>query len=283
MKRITPIALASVLTMLIAFAATHVRAQESNTNDLTYMTFNTQVELPGVTLEPGTYTFRLADTPSRNVVQVLRKDSPKPIGQWTFIPAERAKPADDTIVMFKEAGGTAPAVQYWFFPGEKTGKEFVYPKNQAQRIAARTGQTVRSDDGAVSPESARAEDPLAPASPPVVTAENRRDVEGAGVAPERAPSRDSRNLDQQNVSRNADAPSASAQARVDTPARESRNVDQDPIAQSPSAARPAPAPAQQQVARADELPRTASPLPLSGVIGALSLLGAATLRALRRG
>ena len=52
--------------------------------------------------------------------------------------------------MFKETReGTTPAVQYWYFPGERIGKEFLYPKDQAQRIAARTGVDVRTEDGVV--------------------------------------------------------------------------------------------------------------------------------------
>src|SRR5690242_14214067 len=42
-----------------------------------------------------------------------------------------------------------PAVQYWYYPGERIGKEFIYPKDQAQKIANRTGAEVLSDDGRV--------------------------------------------------------------------------------------------------------------------------------------
>ena len=48
---------------------------------------------------------------------------------------------------------TTPAVQYWYYPGETIGKEFVYPKDQALKIAARTGSTVLSTEGEITAQS----------------------------------------------------------------------------------------------------------------------------------
>src|SRR4030095_7238071 len=59
-----------------------------------------------------------------------------------------------TVVMFKEtAAGQTPAVHYWYYPGESIGKEFVYPKSQALKIAARTNERVLSTDGEVGSEA----------------------------------------------------------------------------------------------------------------------------------
>ena len=98
----------------------------------------------------GTYVFRLADTPTRNVVQVLPEDEKNVLGQWTFVQAERPKVSEDTVVMFKEtgrhdAGRAVPGTT----PGERIGKEFIYPKDQAQKIANRTGATVLSEEGRI--------------------------------------------------------------------------------------------------------------------------------------
>ena len=58
------------------------------------------------------------------------------------------------MVTFKETReGATPAIQYWYYPGEKIGKEFVYPREQAQQIAARTGATVQSTEGEISANS----------------------------------------------------------------------------------------------------------------------------------
>jgi len=59
----------------------------------TEFTFNTPVELPGVTLPPGTYVFRFADaTTGKNVMQVLAKDSTnKTYGLFMTISAQRPR------------------------------------------------------------------------------------------------------------------------------------------------------------------------------------------------
>jgi hypothetical protein len=229
-----------------------------------FLTFNTPVELPGVTLEPGTYVFKLADTASRNVVQVWDKDEKNMIGHWTFVQAERPRVTEDTVVMFKETReGATPAVQFWYFPGEKVGKEFIYPKDQAERIAARTGATVRSDaDIAASAavvEPSPAPEPVAaapaPAEAPVVVAE-------APAAPE---------------------PAAAPEPEPAPAIVEERQVAAAPAPQAEPAPQPAPEPRAIGTSgqEADELPRTASPLALTGLLGLLSLAGAAGIRALR--
>ena len=49
----------------------------------------------------------------------------------------------DSEIRFMEASaGAPPAVRTWWYPGERTGYEFIYPKNQARRIAQRTKQDV---------------------------------------------------------------------------------------------------------------------------------------------
>src|SRR5687767_2131934 len=149
MKRVTLIATAMVLAVLAVLAG-RVAAQETNVSERTFLTFSGAVELPKLTLQPGTYVFKLADTPSRNVVQVWNQDEKEMLGQWLFVQAERPEVTGENVVMFREtAAGTTPAVQYWYFPGEKIGKEFIYPKDQALRIAARTGLDVRTEDGVV--------------------------------------------------------------------------------------------------------------------------------------
>jgi hypothetical protein len=257
MKRVTLFATALVLAVLAVLAG-RATAQNLNTMERSFLTFSTAVELPGVTLEPGTYVFKLADSPSRNVVQVWDKDEKNMIGHWTFVQAERPRVTEETVVMFKEtADGATPAVQYWYFPGEKIGKEFIYPDDQAERIAARTGATVRSDANIQAraetvpiPEPV-AEAPAAVAEAPAVVAE----------APAEAPE-----------------PVAAVEPEPAPVVVEERQIAAAPAPQ----AEPAPAPrAVGTSGQADELPRTASPLALTGLLGLLSLAGAAGIRAIR--
>jgi len=215
-------------------------AQDPNAYEKTFLTFSNSVELPGVTLPAGTYLFRLADSPTRNVVQVLTEDQKEMKGQWLFVPAERPDVSGETVVMFKEAKeGSTPAVQYWYYPGEKIGREFIYSKDQAMKIAARTGASVLSDDGRVTAEQAAARPTAQLESTTAASASAAEPVVANRQAPAPAAI----------VAENQPAPQAVGTSGADAP----------------------------QVAR--ELPRTASPLPLSGLIGVLALVGALGTRA----
>jgi hypothetical protein len=310
MKRLT-LFLTACLMAVLAVYATNLRAQQPDTHDRTFITFSNSVELPGVTLEPGTYEFRLAPAAdSRDVVQVLKKDDSKVMGQWTFVQSQRDRASDDTVVMFKEAReGSTPAVQYWYFPGEKVGKEFIYPKDQAQRIADRTGQKVRTDDGTVSAETASNK---APESGKVAASESTSNsAASADAADNQKVASDLRNA---QVASQPSAAGGSLTGNRGIPPETNADVDNAPklsaSAESTQAAPPQPGAAatsgsfradsgdaaaaqspsrpvgtsgeaQSTPAPATELPKTASPLPLSGLIGALSLVAALSLRALR--
>lgn len=253
MKRVIAIATATVTTLLVALTV-NVAAQQPDTRDKTIMTFSNAVELPRMRLEAGTYVFRLANTASRNVIQVLSGDGKEVLGQWLFVSAERPEVTGDTVITFREtSAASTPAVQFWYYPGEKIGKEFIYPRDQALRIARRTGATVRSEDGLVTASGIQAE--AQPSSAEVA------------VAP--APEQVAVAVETQDTS------------VVSGPGLPETQVE--PVGTSGSADQ-APAAVQQEStsARNDaELPRTASPLPLSGLIALLSLAGAAGIRAFR--
>jgi len=130
---------AAVLTMALAPSA---RADEWNKK--TILTFSGPVQIPGATLPAGSYVFKLADIPgNRHVVQVFSKDEKKIYTTMLAIPNERLEPTDDPVVLFSErASGSPQAIKVWFYPGNRVGNEFVYPKSQAMRIARETHQSV---------------------------------------------------------------------------------------------------------------------------------------------
>jgi hypothetical protein len=113
MKRVKLLAPALVLAA-VAVMTVRMTAQETNTRERTIMTFSAAVEMPGVTLQRGTYVFKLADTPARNVVQVWDAREKHMIGHWLFVQAERPRVTEETVVMFKEtregatSSGTSP-------------------------------------------------------------------------------------------------------------------------------------------------------------------------------
>jgi hypothetical protein len=110
----------------------------------TLFTFSGPITLPGVTLPAGQYLFRLADpNSSSKVVQVLNADGTEPYGLFFTLSAERFEPASTPEVRFMEtASGTPAAVRTWWYPGERTGYEFIYPKEQARRLATAASQPV---------------------------------------------------------------------------------------------------------------------------------------------
>jgi hypothetical protein len=284
MKRVMLIATA-VAVVVVALMAGRATAQNANTQERTFLTFNTAVELPGTTLQPGTYVFKLADTGSRNVVQVWDQDEKHMIGHWTFVQAERPRVSEETVVMFNETrDGATPAVQYWYFPGEKVGKEFLYPKDQAERIAARTGAKVRTEDSVALNGAAPVDAGSAPAAEPAadVAAENAlRDAPAASQPTAAAGSLAGNRQPEVTPEPAAPAPEPAPIAEAaPAPAPEPAPVEESRIA--------AAAPAQESAPRAvgtsgqaDELPRTASPMALTGLLGLLSLAGAAGLRGAR--
>jgi LPXTG-motif cell wall-anchored protein len=110
----------------------------------TYFTFSGPVEMPGLALPAGQYEFRLANPDSsRNVIQVSSRDGKKSYGLFSTHTAQRQTASNDAEVRFMEAGAGSPAaIRTWWYPGERTGYEFVYPKQQARRIAQRSRQAV---------------------------------------------------------------------------------------------------------------------------------------------
>src|SRR5688500_9445146 len=126
-------------------------AAQGPANQDTFFTFSQEVELPGKTLPAGKYFFQLADSPSnRHIVKVMSEDRKQLHATLLAIPYySNERPSDEPQVRFMEtpaqaSGGAAGtnAIKIWFYPGNSTGHEFIYPRAQAMRIADRTNQSV---------------------------------------------------------------------------------------------------------------------------------------------
>jgi hypothetical protein len=201
----------------------------------TVFTFNRPISLPGVTLPAGEYIFRLADS-DRNwkVIHVSSVDGKKHYAMLFSISDERLEPSSQPEVRFMEsAKGQPSAVKAWWYPNERTGYEFIYPKEQARRLA----QSI------VEPVLTTREETKKP--------EETKTAELTRLAP---------------------------------------SGQEAPVAATPSPAAPtgpgqtgvlAATPTPESVVARNELPRTASNLPLVGLIGILALAGAAGLKLFR--
>jgi hypothetical protein len=117
----------AIATAAIWLFATPAHANEWN--ELTYFTFSAPLELPGVALPAGTYMFKHPDVNNRQVVRVFSQDGQTIYGTFLTIPESRVNPAESPTVTFEETPrGTPEAIKAWFYPGQTTGQEFIYPE-----------------------------------------------------------------------------------------------------------------------------------------------------------
>lgn len=141
----------TILLTTIAAAALSLStlAGADETNKLTTFTFSQPVQLPGVTLPAGKYRFELADPQdTRRVIKVSNEDGSKQLAMLLTIPNTMRDAAKDPMVAFGEAPASEPvAVKAWVYPGERTGYEFIYPHDQAVKLAKRYHTKVLSKSG----------------------------------------------------------------------------------------------------------------------------------------
>lgn len=116
---------------LSLFVTKPARADEMNKR--TEFQFSESAQIPWRVLTPGKYVFELAnDQSDRNIVQVFSEDSNGKLSLVENVLAIRdytSNIPDKPIVRFDERpSGTPEAIHSWFYPGDNTGWEFVYPK-----------------------------------------------------------------------------------------------------------------------------------------------------------
>ena len=118
-------------------AFTSMTAHAQTVDHRTFFTFSQPVTLPGVTLPAGKYLFRIPDVAaSRRVVQVLSADGARSYAMLLSIPAQRTDaPAQPEIRFMETAENMPAAIKTWWYPGNTIGYEFIYPKEQALRLA----------------------------------------------------------------------------------------------------------------------------------------------------
>ena len=240
---------AAALTVAVASGA---RADDWDKK--TILTFSGPVQIPGATLPAGSYVFKLADlSGNRHVVQVFDKAEKKIYATLLAIPNDRMEPSDEPVVMFAERpAGSPQAVKVWYYPGERIGNEFVYPKAMAMKIAKANHQSVLAMDDTSSSDAFK-------------TAQvGRFDENGAW----------------QVEGNNAVATTAQA-----TTAPRSTTASEAP--RSTTMAQAAPAGTANNTTGTSgrtrrHLPRTASPLPLYELLSGLSLAGGLVVRRMRK-
>jgi hypothetical protein len=138
MKSRKTICSAFVLVIALGFLTPVTRASERD--QATQLTFTQSVQIPGnVVLQPGTYWFSVADSPSdRNIVRVFDVNW-QPITTTVAASKEIAQPYDNTLVTFAERSANQPVVLLeWFYPGRTTGHEFIYSGREGRALTEET-------------------------------------------------------------------------------------------------------------------------------------------------
>jgi hypothetical protein len=284
----------SAAALVSALVPATTAAQDSNWNQRTYFTFSAPVELPGKTLPAGTYLFKILDSPSnRHVIQVFDKDEQQIHTTVLAIPAQRLEPSDEPEVRFMEVAANQPAaIRTWWFPGRTIGHEFIYPKEQATRLAkggkgsvltvatdANTADTMRDAELARINESAETSTYSAEETATAVTGTamtGRAESQTAMATGGRNESQAAMATGGRSESQAAMSTPPPAQS-APTTVPQSTAVTQRPVETS------APSSSTESVQTTrTELPRTATTLPLVALFGFGSLAGAAALRLRRK-
>jgi hypothetical protein len=146
----------AAVTLLAVTSVTPAFAQAGAEHKTTYLTFSKAVQVPGMTLPAGTYQFRIANPASQTMWQVFNASGTHLFASFFYVPtrertiSEVNKAGGKPIVSFHEtAQGVAPAVRVLYYPTDLAGNEFLYPKEQAEQIAAVSHQPVLAlDNGA---------------------------------------------------------------------------------------------------------------------------------------
>jgi hypothetical protein len=146
MTRFRVVVMMMLVLVLVALAFPS-RMKSQTWNKRTKVTFNVQVEIPGVgaqVLPPGTYIIKLLDSLSnRHIVQIFNEREDHVFATILAIPNYRLKTTSKTVMTFRErAAGEPQAIRAWFYPGDNFGQEFVYPKMRAIELAQLTGEPV---------------------------------------------------------------------------------------------------------------------------------------------
>ena len=135
------------LALLIAFAIAsvlflEVAARADEADQSIKITFSQAIEIPGQVLPAGTYLFKLADPNDLDVVRIFNSEGTRLYATLQTITAERGKPTGDTVVVLAEQPeGRPETLVRWFYPGNTSGHELVYSKQEEQQLAQDRQQT----------------------------------------------------------------------------------------------------------------------------------------------
>jgi|SRR6266851_1670704 len=135
--------------LIIAFTLFFELAAHADESDQsTTITFSEPIQVPGQVLPAGTYLFKLVNTDSDlNTVQIFNSDRTVLYATFETVATDRREPTGDTMIdLAKQGGGQPDALLNWFYPGDDTGHEFVYPKEKEKELAQDQRETIVANE-----------------------------------------------------------------------------------------------------------------------------------------
>jgi hypothetical protein len=128
MKSVRGVVFALCTLLLCAAFVPGARADQFDKKAI--VTFSMAVGVPGRVLPAGTYVFKLVDGIAvEHVVQIWNEDETELLATSLTIPITRSESPAQSIFAFGDRVGKSPlAIKAWFYPGDKTGEEFVYSR-----------------------------------------------------------------------------------------------------------------------------------------------------------
>jgi len=93
------------------------------------VTFSNPVEgYRGRVLLPGSYVFKLAESSSDRHIVEIYTDKDQFVTTVLAVADYRSEPPSKTVMTFSEGRNNSPEeLHEWFYPGNDSGLEFVYP------------------------------------------------------------------------------------------------------------------------------------------------------------
>jgi hypothetical protein len=148
MKEVAVIRNFAVLALLLAFLIILPAARADQGNQATKVTFNQAVQIPGRVLPARTYWFILPEDVNEHYqVRIFNADRTMLYATVFTNSAQRVQATGNSTFTFAERGSSQPqAIVTWFYPGDTTGHEFLYPKQVEKELAKDRHDTVVAGD-----------------------------------------------------------------------------------------------------------------------------------------
>jgi len=111
-------------------------------NKAFWFSVNAPVEVPGVVLGPGQYQLKLQGEGS-TIAGIWNSDGSRFYGFFNTMPVARSHRGAFKVVLTGSGKHNPERIEEWFYPGRRTGNEFLYPSKSNMQLVNATTNTQR--------------------------------------------------------------------------------------------------------------------------------------------